>query len=76
MKAINKVFKYCKHCKRPLSGQQRKFCSYECAWIYHAARARESNGFEILENMKEQAILKTILDNSSEAAYNEAKRLL
>jgi len=26
--------------------------------------------------MKEQAILKTILDNSSEAAYNEAKRLL
>lgn len=75
MDAINKVFEYCKHCDGLLSGQQRKFCTPECGDVYRAKRVRESNGFEILENMKEQAILKTILNNSSEAAYNQAIQL-
>lgn len=77
MEAINRVFEYCKHCDGLLSGQQRKFCTYECGDIYRALKTRETNGYEILETLKSEALLIDHLKlNSSIRAYNEAINLL
>lgn len=77
MDAINRVFEYCQHCDILLSGQQRKFCTYECGDNYRAAKVRETKGYEFIETMKAAIIpISHVKLNSSVRAYNEAINLL
>ena len=74
---MKQVFEYCKNCNMPLSGRQKKFCIVECGWIYRARIKREEQTKKQLKQMEiDRKPMNYLRLNSSESAFNEAKRLL
>jgi hypothetical protein len=70
------MVKNCLYCEKELTGQQRKYCSYECSSAYLAEQYRAKNSKIELKRMKEEARWEWIKLNSSERAVIQIQKLM